>query len=218
MGMPHFYQKFILLFILGTLPVKAEEIIVETLSQGACWVEQGEFFRLASFNDKEMLISSKELLEQDILRLVGSKLNQTQSFQKENLDISLHCGAAGASLVFKMTFNEMPLCAWTKVNKGNIELRSLGGLSDKENELCDGYALGELIVGTKFLDALEEPEVLNYIKSKRFVANNVYKIILKTEYLGKEIEVLKALNKLKNFRYIELSPIQHPVGEFIKLK
>jgi hypothetical protein len=218
MGKTHFFRKFILLFIIGILPLKAEEIVVETLSQGACWIEQGEFFRLASFNDKELLISSKEILEQDILRLVGNKLNQNQSLQKADLDVSLHCGAVGASLVFKMKFNEIPICAWAKINKGNIELRSIGGLADEKNELCDGHELGELIVGINSLEALEDPEVSYYLKSKYVIAKNVYKIVLKAEYIGKELEVAKALNGLKKFRYVELSAIQHPVGEFIKLK
>jgi hypothetical protein len=218
MGKTHFYRKFILLFIIGILPLKAEEIVVETLSQGACWIEQGEFFRLASFNDKEMLISSKEILEQDIMSLVGSKLNQNPSIQKEELDVSLHCGAVGASLVFKIKSNDIPICAWAKINKGRIELRSIGGLADEKNELCDGHELGELIVGVKSLEALEDPEVLYYLKSKSIIAKNVFKIILKTEYIGKEVEVLKALNGLKKFRYVELSSIQHPVGEYIKLK
>lgn len=201
---------------------KGDELNIEGLSDGACWYQQGEILKISSFNDKESFIRSTELLEKEVATLVAMSSVKKGSLQiaGKTLDMVLHCGSYGASLVFKMQFEGRNVCVWTKFNKGKLALRSFGGLEESKGELCDGYKMGEVIVGLKegFKDVLEASDVSTYIESYRSISTDTFKIVLRAQYIGKEAEVMEALKKIPDIRYVELDGLQHPVGDYVKLR
>lgn len=209
-------QKLLLLAIMASLTsgVSAQEVMVQTLSEGACWFEQGEQLKVVSFNDQEVFMVGREELEEGLTALFSDKKSKTK---KGSLELNLHCGGYGASLVVKGP----DFCAWMKFDKGQLEVRSHGGLESVKGSTCDGYKKGELIVGV--INEMESPwlqtPVSPYIKSADKISKNLYRINLKNEYHGKEIELLKELKNLdNNIRYVELNQFQHPVGEYTQLK
>jgi hypothetical protein len=212
---------FIALIFLSAVS-HAEEIGVMGLSEGSCWYQEDEVLKIASFNDKESFVGRRDHVENEINDIVSKKLGK--SMQKSDSELFLHCSSMGASLVAKVKFNETPLCVWTKFSKGKLSLRSLGGDTASFNKLCDGYTLGEVIVGlrdkgTSFFDSQLFHSVA---KSMTEISLGSYKLILKDEFFGRENEVLEMLKKSEDFkdeiRYVELSEIMHPVGEYTPLK
>lgn len=219
MGLSRFY-KFMLvmpLSLLFSVGVWAEDANVQTLSEGACWYEQGEILKIASFNDRESLLMTRDEVELQIESLIkGEKKNKAITS-----DLTLHCGGYGSSLVIKTEIDNRPACLWVKFNKGKFSIRSQGGLEHAKNDLCDGYKWGELIVGVKSIDQkalLEAEHFHSMIKSVSVVSGTTLKVSLHPEYYGKEMLVMDELKKQISLRYIELNLFQHPVGEAAFLK
>lgn len=195
----------------------AEDTNVQTLSEGACWYEQGEFLKVASFNDRESLFMTRDDVESQVEALI----NQKKKSKSLTSDLTLHCGGYGASLVIKTEVDHKSVCLWVKFVKGKLVLRSLGGLEETRGSVCDGYKWGELIVGVKSLDQktlLESEHFHSMIQSVSVISGTTLKIKLHPEYDGKEIFVMEELKKQMSLRYIELNLFQHPVGEASSLK
>lgn len=215
MGVSHL-TKFIISMCIATSAF-AQDTSVQTLSEGACWYEQGENLKVASFNDGESILIGRDEIEFQ----VDSLLNGKKRNRAITSDLTLHCGGYGSSLVIKSEIDTKPICLWMKFNKGKLEVRSLGGLENSKSELCDGYKWGELIVGVKSLDqkALLESEYFHgMIKSVSVVSGTTLKLVLHESYHGREMEVMAELKKQIPLRYIELNLYQHPVGEASALK
>ena len=214
MGISHFTKLMIGLMIAGS--VMAEDANVQSLSDGACWYEQGDSLRIASFNDKESILTTRDEIEYQVEELLYGKKRDKALTN----DLTLHCGGYGSSLVVKSEFNNRPICLWLKLNKGKLQIRSMGGLEQTKNELCDGYKWGELVVGLKSIDQkqlLESEQFHSMIKSVSVISGTTMKVVLKDEFHGKEYAAMDELKK-HNLKYVELNFYQHPVGEAAPLK
>lgn len=187
----------------------AEETLVQTLSEGACWFEQGENLKIVSFNDHESFSIPREALDETVLGLL-------EKTKREELNYMLHCSGHGVSLVVKSDES----CAWIGFDKGQLSIKSHGGNEDvKSNGLCDGYKKGELLVGLHVDDESVMQSLNSYVASYSKVSAKLYRVILKKEYIGKEQTLLNELKSVsKNVRYVELNQFQHPVGEYASLK
>lgn len=204
-------SKLILLAML-LLPTvgRSQETIVQTLSEGACWFEQSESLKLVSFNEHEAITLPREGLEEGLMGMI-------EKSRKESVDLYLHCGGQGLSIVAKSS----DTCAWFKLEKGQFDIRSVGGLEpqEKSQTLCDGYKLGELIVGVHAETENLFTGLQAYIKKHTRVSGKVFKVELNENFRGKEAELIKELKaKDKNIRYVELNQYQHSVGEYTQLK
>lgn len=197
----------------------AEDVTIQSLSQGACWVEESpEALRIASFNDRESILTSRDDIEWQVEELVlGKKKKHAKALTS---DLNLHCGGYGSSLVVKAEVNNQQVCLWLKLSKGKLEIRSMGGLEVSKDNLCDGYKWEELIVGVKSLaqKALLENNYKEMIKSVSVVSGSTLKVILTPEFKGREIEAQDILKKAMDLKYVELNLYQHPVGEVLPLK
>ncbi|MBC7713885.1 MAG: hypothetical protein H7177_11130 [Rhizobacter sp.] len=193
-----------------------EDTNVQSLSEGACWYEQGEMVKIASFNDRESALISRDEIEMQVEGLLSGKKNKAITS-----DLTLHCGGYGSSLVIKSEMDGKPICLWVKFNKGKLAVRSLGGLESSKVDVCDGYKWGELIVGLKSIDQkalLESGHFHGMIKSVSVISGTTLKIVLDESYVGKEVDAMAELKKQIELRYIELNLYQHPVGEAAAIK
>lgn len=202
------------IFLLLCSPAYGEDLTVQSLSDGACWLEENEntdSLKIASFNDKETLLINKEDMSIKVSELlaIGSSSPLVMS------DRSIHCGAYGSSIVMKLDYQGRPACLWLKIKKGQLVVKSLGGLEPTKSQLCDGYVWGELIIGLK--TSVQKNELISHFMHNIFisvvdVSTNLIKVNLKEEFFGKELEVLERIKKEIDVKYIELNTIQHPVG------
>lgn len=206
---------------INPMKLYSSELQVGTLSEGACWFENKEFIKVASFNDKTAYLASRGQIE--------SNLNEfLPEHQKLNdLELTLHCGGYGASLVARVSTDSNTFCIWTKFDKGKLALRSIGIIDDRlkiDRGLCEGHVWGEFLIGVEssdFLNELQSPKWLSMIKEIKLVSNKVYKVKLVKDYEFKESEVASLLEENftgKNLiRYIEYNNYRHPVGEYLHL-
>lgn len=186
----------------------SEEVVVQSLSDGACWYEQGEVMKFTSFNDKTQLKSTRHELDAQVAKLLGT--SETAN------DWLIHCGGYGASFIVKTQVNGLKSCAWLKIDKGLLGLRSVGGLEESKSESCDGYVWGELIVGVrdqKQIDELQSESYSSFIQAITKINSTSLKITLHKTYFGKEQSVLEEIRKMIDLKYVELNFFQHPVGE-----
>ncbi len=194
---------------------------VQSLADGACWLEETEAggLKIASFNDKAILVSSRD----DLLIKLNNLLAKNLVKKINSLDeITLHCGAYGASLVISFEMDGRESCSWFGVQDGALKVRSLGGLEiTKKGRLCDGHVWGELMVGIKKIEQKKQIEemLLNIsVESVIDLGNNVLRVTLKKEYYGKEINFLNTLKNSFDLRFVELNTFLHPVGESVLIK
>ncbi len=213
MGISHLNRFILALVIAGG--AHAADVNVQSLSQGSCWYEEGEILKIASFNDKESVLLSREEIEYQVDEILNSGAEKKQKLK--GLDLTLHCGGYGSSLVVKTDTQ----CVWLKFNKGQLEARSIGGVENSKSDLCDGYKWGELIVGLR-ASAQKEKLLSDYfqsmIKSVHVVSGLTLKVVLQDEYRGREDMVMEELKKQLDLKYVEYNMYQHPVGEAATLK
>ncbi len=221
MGKHHFWKVTLGLMILS-LEASAGVAQIGTLSEGACWYENKELIKVASFNEKTAYLGTKEQIEANL----ESLMIDTQHHKINDVKLSLHCGGYGASLVARVNTESNAFCLWTRFEKGKLALRSIGVVSDsKSTDLCDGYKWGELILGVNSIDSISElqsPKWASVIKEVTPITGKTYKIKLVKEYEFKESEAINLLEENftgKNFiRYIEFNDYRHPIGEYVPLK
>ena len=190
---------------------------VQVLADGACWLqvnEESESFKVASFNDKILFETNKSEIAQRVNNLLTKNhFKNIQSIDTANL----HCGAYGMSLVLSFELEGRESCGWFYYQNGELKIRSLGGLERNQKEiLCDGHKWGELIIGVKKDSPKKEFEDLiskNGGESVFLIGKDLYKVILKKEYFGKELEIINELKKLLEISFIDLNTYQHPIGE-----
>lgn len=215
MGMLHL-SKFIIALAMACQALAAEEVNVQTLSEGACWYEQGEYLKMASFNDRESIVISRDEIEFQVDSLLNRKKNKAITS-----DLTFHCGGYGSSLVVKSELENKPICLWLKFTKGKLDIRSLGGLENTKSDLCDGYKWGELIIGIKSPEQkalLESESFRGMIKSVSVISGSTIKVTLTEAFHGKEQDAMNELKNQMSLRYVELNFFQHPVGEAATLK
>ena len=58
MGLAHIFRLIVAMSFLS-LAYAGEESVVQGLSEGACWLEQGEVIKVASFNDQESIYNEE---------------------------------------------------------------------------------------------------------------------------------------------------------------
>lgn len=217
--MQKYFRAFVI-FLLFCSPTFGEDLTVQSLSDGACWLEENEnmeTLKIASFNDKETLLMNKD----DMSIKVSELLAIGPSSPLVMSDRSFHCGAYGSSIVMKLDYQGRPACLWLKIKKGQLVVKSLGGLEPTKSQLCDGYNWGELIIGLK--SSVQKNELIRHFMHNTFisvadVSTNLIKVTLTEEYFGKELEVIERIKKEIDVKYIELNTIQHPVGHATPLK
>jgi len=196
---------------------------IGTLSDGSCWYDSKDPLKVASFNDKTVYNGTRAQIEAEIEVMLGDRGHQKIS----EMDLSLHCGGYGASLVARVQTDSGNFCVWTRFEKGKLLARSVGVITEKslEGQLCDGHKSGEFILGVnskEFMSELQGAKWSSVIKEVVPVSDKVLKVVLMKEYEMKEAEVASQLEE--NFagknaiRYIEFNQYHHPVGEFIPLK
>lgn len=200
------------------------DVQVGTLSEGACWYQKKELLKVASFNDKTAFVATRAQIENNFSKLMAQNLNQ----KINEMDLTLHCGGYGASLVGRVvTTDNNTFCIWTKFENGKLALRSIGAINESpkiSSKLCDGHVWGELIIGVEsneFLNELQAPKWSLMIKEVKPIVDRVYKVKLMQDFEFKESEVANSLEENfagKNLiRYIEYNNYRHPVGEYIHL-
>jgi hypothetical protein len=207
------------------------DIQVNGLSDGACWYEFKDTLKVVSFNDSGLYTGNRGQIESELEALVEKAFvleNVQLKMKTKNIDLMLHCGGYGVSLVAKLTSEGNSFCLWAKLEKGRLALRSLGVLNESSknpNELCDGYKWGEFLLGVQsaqVLDQLLLPQWTGMIKEIKLVSESVYKIVVKEEFEFREFEVIDQIQNhfgSKNLiRYVEFNDYRHPVGEAINLK
>lgn len=231
----HLFWKATLsiILVLGSHSTKALEIQVTSLSEGACWYEFKESLKVSSFNDKSSYSGDKEQIQAELESLITQSLAKSENpkFHQEKMNemnLSLHCGGYGASLVARVSTDNLNLCLWSRFEKGKLLLRSIGALADggkNPTELCDGHRWGELIAGIESKDLLNELQSSKWssmIKEIKVVTNKVVKIVLVKEYEFREQEVIDQLEvnfSGKNLiRYVEFNDYRHPIGESVSIK
>jgi hypothetical protein len=203
----------LLLFIVNCY---AEDVVVSTLGQGACWFQYKDSLKLVSFNDRQSLNISNEELNRNLLSLISKDNKEIESLQ-------IHCSSIGASLVARVRTDQGVLCLWASPQNGQLKTRSLGGTLKNEPKLCDGYKPGELLVVIKnhdYYDQLTQNEKwTSVIKEIIPVAFNFYKIKLNEDYFFREDEVVRMLkDNLGSTVSVEFNQYQHGVGEYAQLK
>lgn len=201
---------------------------IGTLSESSCWFENLESLKIASFNDKSVYSGSRTQIESELETLLFLTLAKGENNKIKDLDLSLHCGGYGGSLVAKIETEANTFCMWTRFEKGKLSVRSLGAINgSKKNgsELCDGHKWGEFIVGVnseEFISELQTTKWSSIIKAITPISTKMYKIILIDEYQFRENEVIDLLEEnfsgRKVIRFIEFNNYQHPVGEFVHLE
>lgn len=193
---------------------------VGTLSEGACWYDNKDPLKIASFNDKSVYNGSRAQVEAELEALMGHQ-------KISDMDLYLHCGGYGASLVARVSTDNGQYCLWTRFEKGKLVTRSLGALAEKnaEDKLCDGHKSGELIIGVQskeFAAELQGAKWSSIIKEVRPVSDRVYQVLLMKDYANREAEIASQLEEnfagKNQIRYIEMNEYHHPVGEYINLK
>ena len=195
----------------------AEDALVGSLSNGACWFDdQEELLKVVSFNDKEVIQAPRE----DLLNLVLNNFSKKQNKVQSSL-LSLHCGGYGHSLVMNINLDGVDSCVWLYSKNGTLEMRSVGGSLSSKNGLCHGYKWGSLIVGTT--RDISESDLMNHetkdmIKNMTKISNHLYRIDVTEAFVKKESQVKMILETFKEIRYVEFNMIQHPVGEWVSLK
>lgn len=203
----------------------ALDLRVGSLADGSCWYENKESVKIASFNDKSVFNANRAQLESDIEKLLGKTIDHVKP---ADLELFLHCGGYGSSLVAKVSKDGMNYCLWAKFEKGALALRSLGVIPlDRKNanELCDGHIPGEFILGNNSEELILDLQLAKWsgmIKSVSKVSEKTFKVSLTSEYFYREQEVIDQITENdfgKNFvRFIEFNDYQHPIGEFVRLK
>jgi hypothetical protein len=221
MGKNYFWKVLLGLMLTGKL-FGADLAPVGTLSEGSCWYENKESLRVASFNDKEAYSGTRAQIESELGKLIGDHHNILE------MNLSLHCGGYGSSLVAKLTTESYSLCVWAKFDKGKLALRSIGGIGEKRtlsNDLCDGHKPGELIIGAsseQIATELQSARWSTVIKSISLISNKIYKVVLTKEYEFREQLIIDQFEESfagKNLiRYVEINGYHHPIGEFVKLE
>lgn len=203
--------------LLGISPVFAQ---IGTLSEGACWYDSKDPLKIASFNDKTVYNGSRAQIEAEIETLLKQP-------KISDMELSLHCGGYGASLVAKVSTDNGQFCVWARFEKGKLVPRSIGVITEKsaEGRLCDGHKSGEFILAVNSKEFIAELQGLKWssvIKEVNQVSGNLYRVVLMKEYDMKEAEVASQLEENfagKNFiRYIEFNEYHHPVGDYVQLK
>lgn len=219
---------YLVLLFLNFKAYGAAESQIGTLSDGSCWYENKEFLKIASFNDKSLYLSGRNQLESELERLLILGIPKIEQTKVNELELSLHCGGYGASLVAKINADGKMFCLWAKFEKGKLGIRSVGVLSNEQKnltELCDGHKWGEFVLSLESDESvleLETPEWSSMIKSITLISKKLYKVNLTSEYEFREQEVIDRLES--NFsgknpiRYIEYNNYQHPAGEFVHFK
>lgn len=229
LGYGYNMQKIIaLLFIIITRSALCADLQLNSLSDGSCWYEFKDSLKVVSFNDKSQYWASIIQIEAELETIIEASLLRPVSFKIQNLELSLHCGAYGASLVTKITSEGVTFCAWSRFEKGKLSLRSLGVIADGRknmNEFCDGHKWGEFVMGiqsNEIMAQLQLPRWSSIIKEVKLVSDNVIKVVLVKDYEFKEQEVIDQIQANfsgKNLiRYIEFNNYLHPIGEYSQLK
>jgi hypothetical protein len=98
----------------------AEDVVVSTLGQGACWFQYKDSLKLVSFNDRQSLNITNEELNRNLLSLISKDNKEIESLQ-------IHCSSIGASLVARVRTDQGVLCLWASPQNGQLKMRSLGG-------------------------------------------------------------------------------------------
>lgn len=173
--------------------------------------------RLVSFNDKESLNADRSDLEIQISQLVNNSKKGSTTID----ELLVHCGGYGVSLIAKTKVNDLNACVWMKLEKGQVKVRSIGGLESTKSESCDGYKWNELIVGLKNsnqIDELQNEYFKSFIGSVTVISKNIVKITLRPEHMGSEEKIMSEIKKMIDVKYVELNFFQHPVGEAASLR
>lgn len=223
-------QKIILVFLMMVSAHKAltADFLVNSLSDGACWYEFKDSLKVVSFNDKSQYLGTTAQIESEIESILESSTLRHIPFKIQNMDLALHCGAYGASLVTKVISEGVTFCIWSKFEKGKLNLRSIGLVADgrkNSNEFCDGHKWGEFVMGaqsSEMIALLQLPKWAFLIKEIKLISDNVIKVVLVKEYEFKEQEAIDQIQAYfggKNLiRYIEFNDYLHPIGEYNQLK
>lgn len=198
----------------------ADQQTVGTLSEGSCWYDSKEAITVASFNDKTTFSATREEVESQLSELLGSTAQKIQ-----DMDLVLHCGGYGASIVAKLTTEGPTLCVWAKFDNGKLGVRSIGVLEKNSHELCDGHKWGEFLVGIGSSDVardLASAKWSSMIKEVVSVNAKLIKVVVTKEYQFKEQEIIDSIQESFTgkdlIRYIEYNDYRHPIGEFTHLK
>lgn len=200
---------------------------VGELLEGACWFEYKDTLKVASFNDKSVYSGAKTQIETQLDALLVVSLANLPHQKLNEVDLTLHCGGYGASLVAKVFTDTGSFCVWTKFDKNQLSVRSIGVLGDNEknSDLCDGRKWGEFLMGVNSRDVITEIQSAKWssmIKEVTAITDKVYKVVLTKDYEMRESEVINQLGENfagKNLiRYIDYNQYKHPIGDYVPLK
>lgn len=202
--------------------LKARDITVTELGEGACLMSfNKEELKVASFNDKTSFMTTLRLLDFTNSELITNSLGLNKNKSYKSLSYALHCSSIGASVIIRSKMDDQTYCSWLYIKEGKFAARSIGLVVDDKNErlACEGVVPLELIVA--FRKAENEDffnEFNSLIDQKIPISKTMVKLVLKKEYLGKEMSVMDEFKKSGEVKFIELNNYQHPIGDVLELK
>jgi hypothetical protein len=198
------------------------------LSDGACWAQMSkEGVKISSFKEQWAYSETIDNLENKLTQLILNQQYFERTLGVKNLNLGIHCGAYGLSIIAKVETNLGDFCLWTKVAGKELEIRSFGSMGEdlkNHSDFCDGRKWGELlinIINPTVLAELKNEKWDKYFEMIKPVSGNLYKIVLRSEYYLHEEDVKKIILETlpkTSIDYIEYNDYQHPIGEYLNLK
>ena len=210
------------LFWLFSSALVAQNITVQTLSNGACWLEKSENgAKVANFNQGNSFTvggmeigDSVEKIEQQFKQLYGI------DYRPEKLQVFLHCGTYGASVVFRF-IGKQNLCIWNSVQNGELKIGPLFAAHRGHNGFCDGIVPGMFLVKVKdatlFNQEIETTFWKERIAKVEILSGDIFKVYLHKQFHFQEDELYKQMEHLSSLSFVDFNGMNHPVGEFEQL-
>ena len=211
------------LIFLASINASAIDKIVDSISEGSCWLDLDEgrnIVKVASFNDAKSYNIDSLFMDK-----VSSNLRvllESDEFLPTKLKLSVHCGAYGSSVVLNFVHENKRYCSWVNPSADQIKIRSFGETNSSDTQSCDGFKVGEYLIALssdrslqdEFLSFLTEVKYSGLIKSYEVISSKYIKIEVEEELSEKEAELIRGIKNHHSVKRVERNNFYHPVGEF----
>lgn len=205
-----------------------QSVEVESLGQGACWVENTYPAKVASFNQGLTFFIEEHMVTQalgQLERAANSYHFDLSSRVLEDSSYHLHCSGQGVHLVINAQLEDQKtsLCSWFAVDERGPALAQWG--ISEGSGFCHGFSVGELVVGVRPGESLSEQMERLYqhegwaqrIESYEQLSEQVGILYLSRNWWGSELDSVSQLQQLKIFRFVEVENNYRPIGDSLDL-
>ncbi len=173
---------------------------------------------VASFNDGKAYRVHRGQIDE-----IKQRAQTLSGIELDTMDISLHCGAYGSSLVFNLVSADQGICVWSGFNGNSLVFKDIGILGQGQKGLCDGMKPGSLIFIYENEMSIEEVREglsgLSFespIQEIRRLSKRIFKVVLKSSEAYKVLALKEKFESegIHNLKTIEGEQIYHPVGDY----